>query len=123
MAKILVTDDSNFLRRITCSILNGAGHHIIEAENGVECMKLIEQEQPDVVFLDLIMPEMDGLSVLASLKALANPVPVIVLTADIQRSTKNECLQLGAAGFLNKPPKEDEVLQALQFILKAKGIS
>jgi len=70
-----------------------------------------------------VMPEMGGLEVLNVLKEQTHPVPVIVLTADIQVSIKNECMQLGAVGFLNKPPKENEILHALTLILKAKGIA
>ena len=123
MAKILVTDDSSFLRHGICKMLKEAGYYIIEAVNGIECLRQIENEQPDVVFLDLVMPEMGGLEVLNVLKEQTHPVPVIVLTADIQVSIKNECMQLGAVGFLNKPPKENEILHALTLILKAKGIA
>lgn len=123
MAKILVTDDSSFLRHGICKMLKEAGYYIIEAVNGIECLRQIENEQPDVVFLDLVMPEMGGLEVLNVLKEQTHPVPVIVLTADIQVSIKNECMQLGAVGFLNKPPKESEILHALTLILKAKGIA
>ncbi len=121
MANILVTDDSSFLRRRTCSILKSGGHNITEAVNGIECMNQIKQGAPDVVFLDLVMPEMDGLSVLAALKEQAHPVPVIVLTADIQDTIRDECLQLGAVGFINKPPKEAEVLNALDVALNKKA--
>jgi len=117
MANILVTDDSNFLRRRTCSILKAAGHQITEASDGVECMQLIEQNNPDVVFLDLLMPIMDGFEVLKTLKGMAHSVPVIVLTANIQESVRNECLQLGASNFISKPPTEGDVLSALDAIL------
>ncbi|MDX8395040.1 MAG: response regulator [Mariprofundaceae bacterium] len=122
MAKILVTDDSNFLRRLTCRILEGAGHHTIEAINGAECLKYLEKDTPDAVFLDLVMPEVDGMAVLTSLKEQGHPVPVIVLTADIQDVVKEECLKLGAVSFINKPPKEDDVLHALQLSLTKKGL-
>jgi len=121
MANILVTDDSSFLRRRTCNILKAGGHHITEAVNGIECMYQIEQDGPDVLFLDLVMPEMDGLAVLLALKEQGHPLPVIVLTADIQDTIRDQCLQLGAVGFINKPPKEDEVLNALDVALNKKG--
>jgi len=123
MANILVTDDSLFLRRITCKILNDAGHQTTEAKNGVDCLQHIAQDSPDVVFLDLVMPEMDGFGVLKALKEQHHAVPVIVLTADIQESVRIECLALGAVAFINKPPKEDLVLKTLSFTLDAIGVA
>jgi len=117
MAHILVTDDSIFLRRITCNILKAAGHSISEAANGLECLRMLEQEKPDAIFLDLVMPEMDGLTALKQLRENGNTTPVIILTADIQDSVKEECFQWGAADFLNKPPKEEQVLSALNHII------
>jgi len=117
MAHILVTDDSAFLRRITCRILQAAGHRITQASNGLECLRLLAQEEPDAIFLDLVMPEMDGITALKQLREDGNTTPVIILTADIQDSVKEECLQWGAAAFLNKPPKEEQVLSALNHII------
>ena len=117
MSRILVTDDSNFLRRRTCAILKEAGHEVSEAANGNECLAAIAEESPDVLFLDLVMPEMDGFEVLRTLKEAALDFPVIVLTADIQESVKSECIHLGAIAFLNKPPKPDEVLAELNRVL------
>jgi len=120
MANVLVTDDSSFLRRITCKILHDAGHQTLEGANGIECLQRLEQDQPDIVFLDLVMPEMDGFAVLRALKEQGHAVPVIVLTADIQDTVRKECLQLGAIGFINKPPSVDKVLNSLQIGLDAR---
>jgi len=117
MARILVTDDSNFLRRRTCAILKEAGHDILEADTGNACLEAITEHSPDVLFLDLVMPEMDGFEVLQALQDAAYDLPVIVLTADIQDTVKTECMKLGAAGFINKPPKTDEVLATLAMAL------
>lgn len=119
MAHILVTDDSNFLRRRTNAILMGAGHAISEAGDGIECLRSIAENRPDVLFLDIVMPNMDGMAVLKELKDQGSQMPVIVLTADIQKTVKNECLQLGAAGFINKPPNEEQVLEALDIALQS----
>lgn len=117
MARILVTDDSNFLRRRTCTMLQEAGHDTIEATDGKACLAAIDKQIPDALFLDLVMPEMDGFAVLRALKASNHHFPVIVLTADIQESVKSECIDLGAAAFVNKPPKADEVNAALNTAL------
>ncbi|MCB0334954.1 MAG: response regulator, partial [Bdellovibrionales bacterium] len=65
------------------------------------------------ILLDLLMPQMDGFGVLETLKAKGNTVPVIVLTADIQETQKLRCLDLGASEFLNKPPKPNQILDAI----------
>jgi len=114
MARILITDDSAFLRRRLRTILDAAGHQVLEAANGVECLDRIATETPDLLLLDLVMPEMGGLEVLAALKGAGNATPVVVLTADIQESVRAECLQLGAFAFINKPPKAEAILAALQ---------
>jgi len=121
MARILVTDDSNFIRRITCNILRDAGHDIIEADNGNTCLQAVAEHAPDALFLDLVMPEMDGFEVLQALHDAECHIPVIVLTADIQDSVKTECLNLGASGFLNKPPKADKVMAALAIALSKEN--
>lgn len=117
MALILVTDDSKFLRRRTISILTAAGHQTVEACHGIECIEQLPLLKPELIFLDLVMPELDGIGVLKQLKQDNNRIPVIVLTADIQASVKKECLELGAIAFINKPPKEDEVLGAIDLAL------
>jgi len=117
MAKILVTDDSKFLRNRICKILDRDAHDIVEASNGIECLEMITQESPDVIFLDLVMPEMDGFEVLEALRNQNIGTPVIILTADIQDGVTERCMQLGATAYLNKPPKQDELLAALSYAL------
>jgi len=121
MAHILVPDDSYFLRRRTIAILKQAGHDISEAADGKQCLAAIASQQPDMLFLDLVMPELDGFGVLRALKAQGNPMPVIILSADIQRGVKQECLELGAASFIQKPPEQDEIGQILDTILPSQG--
>ncbi len=117
MARILVTDDSSFMRRRVCAILQAPGHQPREAADGNACLEAIAAEMPDALFLDLVMPEMDGFEVLDTLQQADYHLPVIVLTADIQESVKAQCLQLGATAFLNKPPAADQLLAALDTAL------
>jgi len=117
MAKILVTDDSAFLRKRTCNILSSTGHEIIQAKDGQECVEKLSSEKPDVLFLDLVMPVMNGFEVLEYMQGNGVDVPTIVLTADIQESVSERCMDLGAVAYLNKPPKTDEVLAALECVL------
>ncbi len=117
MAKILLIDDSWLSRRAMVNMISQYGHEIIEAENGIEGLEKLKETDPDCIFLDLLMPEMDGYQVLAELNKKKIKTPVVVCSADIQETAKNECLQLGAIDFINKPPKDDDILQVLKKIL------
>lgn len=117
MARILVVDDSWLTRRTLAKILASHGHEFFEASNGVEGLAKIPECNPDVILLDLVMPEMDGFEFLNSYQALENRAPVIVLTADIQDTTHARCAELGAAGMLHKPPREQEITDLLSRVL------
>lgn len=117
MALILTIDDSMYMRKKMISILKEDGHGILEAEDGVKGLQIAGSHKPDCILLDLIMPEMDGLKVLKSLHESGSNVPVIVITADIQESMQKKCMELGAYAFINKPPKKDELRNAVNNIL------
>ena len=119
MAKILVVDDSLFARLNICNVLKSAGHETIEAENGIMGLQLVAKHQPDCILSDLLMPEMDGIGFLGALQEKQNRIPVIVLTADIQHAKRQQCRDLGAAGFINKPPQKLEILSLVDEVLKA----
>src|SRR5215813_7555876 len=88
VAKILIVDDSAMSRRILRSILEGAGHTVTEAEDGMIALEKYYLEKPDVVLLDLIMKGMLGLKVLKKIRLMDEDARIIVATADIQTSTK-----------------------------------
>lgn len=113
MARVLIVDDSWLTRRMLVKILTTNGHEPIEAVNGIEALAKIPEFKPECILLDLVMPECDGVDFLRSYDAMADKVPVIVLTADIQDTTRKRCLELGAAVVLNKPPREDEIVSQL----------
>lgn len=114
MARILIIDDSSFQRGIIRKILLQAGYETIEAKNGRDGLQQVIDAVPDLILLDLVMPEMDGFAVLSELQKEKNKVPVLVLTADIQEITREQCLALGAEGFLNKPVKAEDLISAVQ---------
>ena len=114
MARILTVDDSSLARKAMARILAETGHEIIDANNGRRALERIEADAPDCVILDLVMPEINGLEVLSSLKQRGIRIPVIVVTADIQDTTRRQCEELGAACVLNKPPKPELLLAALR---------
>ena len=120
MNRILVVDDSQLIRQIVSRILKAAGFEVIEATDGSKAIEKVETEKPDCMILDILMPEMSGFEVLKDLKHKELEIPVIILSADIQETTKSECFKLGVLDFLNKPPKESELLGSVQ---KALGFA
>ncbi len=113
MARILVVDDSAYQRNKVRRATNTTEYELCEASNGRDGLDMVTTYAPDCILLDLIMPEMDGIEVLQILRDRGEDVPVIVLTADIQESTRQQCLELGAVTFINKPLKENEILDAI----------
>jgi len=122
MAKILVIDDSSFQRRIVTSILREAGYDLITAENGKDGIDLAQKESPDLAISDLLMPEFDGFYLLKEAQARRLGIPVLILTSDVQDSTRAQCMSLGAAGLLNKPVKKEILLPAITRILSGERL-
>jgi two-component system chemotaxis response regulator CheY len=115
--KILVVDDSGLARRRARSILEGAGHDVVEAEDGMAALERYFVAKPDIVLLDLVMKGMYGLEVLAKLRELDPSARVIVVSADVQTSSHDMVAQAGGVGFLIKPLDADAVLALVESTL------
>ncbi|WP_067052758.1 response regulator [Methanofollis ethanolicus] len=122
MPRILITDDSSFQRKIISSILDKEGFETVCARNGREGLDLAAENPPDLIVLDLLMPEMDGFEMMKQLRERGLTAPVIILTADIQESTLDACRKMGARACLNKPLKKDDLLATIRDILDQGGI-
>jgi two-component system chemotaxis response regulator CheY len=108
--KILLVDDSGLARRSTRRILEGAGYEVIEAADGMSALEQYFVEKPDVVLLDLVMKGMYGLEVLGKLRELDPAVRVVVVSADVQTSSRDMVQAAGAVGFLSKPALPQDLL-------------
>lgn len=113
MALILIIDDSSFTRKRIANMVKAEGHDTIEASDGRQGLEMTATHSPECIVIDLIMPEMDGLELLKSLQNQGSKIPRIVVTADIQESVRQECIEHGALAVLNKPPKKGELENAL----------
>jgi CheY-like chemotaxis protein len=118
MATILVVDDSAFARVSICRILQEAGYQVLEAGDGLQGLVVAAEAQPDCIFTDLLMPNMDGIAFVSTLRERQISLPVAVLTADIQEARRQQCLELGVKRFLQKPPRKADLLQAAEEMLK-----
>ena len=116
-AKILVVDDSGLARRGTRRALESAGYEVVEAEDGLSALERYFVEKPAVVLLDLVMKGMYGLDVLAKLREMDPAVRVVVISADIQTTSRELVAAGGAAGFVNKPARPDDIVAAVQLAL------
>ncbi len=119
MIHILLIDDSSFQRRILLGMLQKLGHKVETACNGQDALENIQAHPPDCLLLDMLMPTMNGMQLLEQLESRGMTLPVIVLTADVQESMKDRCLELGVTTFLNKPVKQDQLRKALDSIFSA----
>ncbi len=109
---ILVVDDNQADRTRLEKLLSGAGYLVSSAENGVQALESAKNNMPDVIFLDVNMPGMDGFAVTRELRenAKTKDIPVVLVTAKDQKSDKAWGQMLGAKGYITKPYTDDQVL-------------
>lgn len=117
MAKILVVDDSMLARHKHSSILQDLGHETVQACDGLEGLTFAMDQQFDAALVDLMMPNLDGIGFLAALNENGIKLPVIVVSADVQETKREECSAHGAVGFIDKPAKKDKLSRLLSEIL------
>jgi two-component system chemotaxis response regulator CheY len=122
---ILVVDDSSVMRMFIRNYLaSEPGLDIREAANGEEAVRAYRESAPDMVFLDLTMPVMDGTTALGLIREMDPAAWVVVVTADVQSKSIERVMQMGAVSVLKKPPMKEQVLQAYRdFELRFEGRS
>src|SRR3954449_2515937 len=114
MARVLVVDDAAFMRKMVTDALSSGGHEIVgEAGNGAEAVQRYQELRPDVMTLDITMPEKDGLAALAEIMASDPGAKVVMCSALGQESKVLESIKLGAKDFVVKPFQPDRVLSAI----------
>ena len=118
MATIMVVDDSAYARRTHRRILESGGHTVAEAATGMEAIESYFLHRPDLVLLDLSMEDIGGLDVLRKLRELHADARVVVISADIQRSTERLVADAGALGFLGKPASPEVLLETVATLMR-----
>lgn len=117
MAKILIVDDSAYARRVHRKILEGAGHQVLEASSGLGAIEAFGLERPDCVMLDLSMEDIGGLEVLKQIRTMDPLACILVVSADVQRSTLEAVRAAGASGFVGKPVQVESLLSSLSSLV------
>jgi len=118
MANILIVDDSKYMRTMLADILKGEGHYIVgEAENAWEALEFHKRLTPDIVTMDIVMPEINGIDAIAALKQIIHgntKTRVVMVSAMGQEEVVKECIQEGASDFIIKPFKPDQVAKVVK---------
>ncbi len=119
MASVLIVDDSRTSRRILKDILERAGYKVVgETVNGKEGVEQYDKLRPDIVTMDITMPEMDGIQALKKIREIDPEAKVVMVTAAGQKDKMMEAVKDGAAEFVAKPFVEETVLEALKHCTK-----
>ena len=118
MAKILLVDDAAFMRMMLKNTLTQAGYtDLIEAEDGVKAVEAYTAEKPDLVFMDITMPNKDGLETLKEIKAMDPGATIVMCSAMGQETMVMDSIKSGAKDFIVKPFKPERVLSTVKKIL------
>lgn len=115
--RILIVDDSSLARRTVRQVLEDMGHSVDEAIDGAQALERYYLNRPDLVVLDMVMNGMYGLDVIAKIRELNPDARVIVATADIQTSTREQVRAAGAAAFVNKPLNRQRLSEIVATVL------
>lgn len=118
MARILVVDDAAFMRMMIKDILTKNGYEVVgEAADGQQAVQQYQELKPDLVTLDITMPEMDGITALKKIREIDPNAKVIMCSAMGQQAMVIDAIQAGAKDFIVKPFQADRVLEAIKKVL------
>lgn len=122
--KILVVEDSRFVQQLIRKSIedNMPGCEVVTASDGEAGYALFQEMKPDVITTDLLMPKVSGQELLRKIRKDDKETKVIVISADVQKATKDELEELGISGFLNKPVAGDKVNALIKLIKEAHHV-
>jgi len=111
-ATVLVVDDYRDIVNILTLLLTSHGMNVLQAYSGAECLELVRTHPVDLVLLDVMMPDMDGLAVCAALKRISPALPIILMTADM--TIREAARHLDVSGYIVKPFKPADLLARIR---------
>ncbi|MBW4828694.1 MAG: response regulator [Clostridiaceae bacterium] len=116
--RILIVDDASFMRMMIKDILTKNGFEVVgEGENGLKAVEKYEELKPDLVIMDITMPEMDGIQAVKEIKKNDSDAKIIMCSAMGQQTMVIEAIQAGAKDFIVKPFQADRVIEAVKKVL------
>jgi len=119
MARVLIVDDTAFMRMVLKGIFQRNGHEVVgECGNGLEAVEKYKELSPDLVTMDITMPEMDGITAVKQIKGFHPEAKVIMCSALGEETKMLEAINAGALDFIVKPFSEEKIVQALARFIK-----
>lgn len=123
MEKLLIVDDSSFSREVLIDILKPLNKYkILIAKEGKEALNIAKKELPQIVILDIVMPMMDGIECLVSMKEIIPKARFVMCSAMNHAQTVNQVLELGASEFVSKPFNRERVIAVVKNNNKVEGV-
>lgn len=114
MTRVLIVDDAAFMRMMIKDILEKNGYEVVaEANNGIKAVEMYKRERPDIVTMDITMPDMDGIEAVKEIREFDPSAKIIMCSAMGQQSMVMDAIRAGAKDFVVKPFQPDRVLEAL----------
>ena len=120
---ILYVEDNPDNRLLVRRILHAENYKMLEAKNAVEAIDLLETTIPDLILMDINMPEMDGYTLTAKIRAMPGlgRVPILAVTANVMRGDKEKTLEAGCDGYIQKPLDIDQLTREIEKFLKRRA--
>lgn len=118
MPKVLVVDDSEFMRKVLRNILEAGGYKVSEARNADEALEKYLREGADVITMDIVMPDKDGIEAVRKIREANNKAKIIMISALGHQKTVMRSLEAGAVDFIIKPFTADDVLESVNAVLQ-----
>lgn len=117
MTRVLIVDDAAFMRMMIKDILEKNGYDVVaEANNGIKAVEMYKREKPDIVTMDITMPDMDGIEAVKAIREFDPKAKIIMCSAMGQQSMVMDAIRAGAKDFVVKPFQPDRVLEAISKI-------
>ncbi len=121
--RVLVVDDDAMVNELLVAALQFHGFSVVSAANGTEAMRAVENDQPNLVVLDVNLPDFDGFEVCRRMRAYGHDTPVIFLTARNESSSLQTGFEQGGDDYLTKPFRVDELVMRIRAVLRRSGVS
>ena len=119
MARVMIVDDSSFMRSSLKYIIESAGHEVVgQAVNGKEAIELQKKVKPDLITMDILMAEMDGLTAAAQIIKADGKARIIMVTAIGQDEKQDQARSIGVSGYIRKPFKKEDIITEFEKVLK-----
>jgi CheY-like chemotaxis protein len=119
VSKIMIVDDEGKIRYITRKMLESKGHEVIEAEGGKECLEILKSDKPDVILMDIMMPEMNGWKAVKEIKKDRSneDIKICMLTVKSTSVDREKSMDAGAHWHISKPISAEDLLETVRWLL------